>query len=277
SLDADGNVSIGTFTTGHFSRDNLVISEDNASVGLSLLSATGGTTILGLGDDVNNLAAAIVYTVSLNRMLFRINGNQIAMQLNSDLSVQAEHDMKVLENLTVGGDLGLSASGVNTIWSTFLSVKDQIYPGNTAPAAASTLIVFANSRTEWYTMQFDKDVVERAQCVPVVLPPDYDGRALTVEVWWTGRVSAVPGDTVKWRIDTMAHGDGDDLGLTTGQTNVILTDTFQGTADELHRISGTVTPGNRGADDDAISFQIRRVVSDTYTHDAHLIGLRISY
>ena len=180
-------------------------------------------------------------------------------------------------DMTVGGDLGLSASGVNTIWSTFLSVKGQIYPRTNNFAPAATKIDFAASRTEWYTIAFDPSTMEAVQCVPVVLPPDYDGRALTVEILWTGRNSAVPGATVKWRIDTMAHGDGDDLGLTTGQTNVILTDTFQGTADELHRISGTVTPGNRGADDDAISFQIRRVVSDTYTHDAHLIGLRISY
>lgn len=97
-----GEMIVGNFTAGNVAANNIVISEDDANVGISLLGATGGQTKIFFGDDVGNAEGSITYDVSSNRFLFNTN-NLLAMRLTSTQAVQAEHDLIVLEDAIVNG------------------------------------------------------------------------------------------------------------------------------------------------------------------------------
>lgn len=186
-------------------------------------------------------------------------------------NVAMDGDLTVDGALEVGGDF--EVAGVNGTWTVFQTARSG-WPGYLSGCSGPNLLGFAGSwRLSWHTLDFDKDTDEYGS-FNFMLPPDYDGRALRIALYWTA--TAGTGGNVRWRVNLRTNGDDDALDSASYDSFTLL-DAFIAQKD-LHVVSGTRTPSNPIAG--LLALTVQREAShadDTFDADARLIAVRLSY
>ena len=114
--------------------------------------------------------------------------------------------------------------------------------------------------------------------VKIIPPRNWNNGTITAVVHWTSTTEGA--GTVQWDISGVAVGDGDSLsgaGTNYG-TAISVTDT-QTTIDEEQITSRTtaITIANSPADGDALYLKVLRNTADTFTEDAHLLGVSVAF
>jgi hypothetical protein len=194
----------------------------------------------------------------------------VDLMLGGDLHTDGDADIN--GDCTVGGDL--QVDGTNTTWSTYLSAKDG-WPAVSSGAAGPTPLHFGvNTDQSVYTLDFDKDVDKYAK-FNIILPPDYDGRPLSIKLLWTA-TSGTTGD-VLWRVYARCNGDGDDLSSSV-KTDAAGIDSFS-TINALHSVNYNLAPSNASSGKLTV-ITVRRQGShsqDTLDASARLLAIVVSY
>jgi len=112
-----------------------------------------------------------------------------------------------------------------------------------------------------------------------ILPDDYTTSAtITARPFWA--TSNTNTGTVEWDFFCDSLADSSALGDAYTQSAVTVTDNGLGTSNDLHVASdsGAITIGGSPSAGDFVKFKVDRdAVSDTYTGDARLIGVQITY
>ncbi|MBI3119936.1 MAG: hypothetical protein HYZ00_14690 [Candidatus Hydrogenedentes bacterium] len=179
-------------------------------------------------------------------------------------------------NATIAGNASvtgaLAVTGITTSWSATLPAQDGW--GAPVSAAAGPTLLQHNGVIGSKVFDYDKDTDEYA-VFQVMLPRDYDGRALRFTVYWMA--SAGTSGDVRWRVQTRCYDDGYDLGdATTTITGAV--DPFQA-LNKVQAIAIVNTPYNASAGD-LLMIVVRRHASDatdTFNADARLLALRVAY
>lgn len=173
----------------------------------------------------------------------------------------------------VGGDLTLGASGVDKAWSTFIPAS-AISLAATNPAGALAVQVLVAGDTEIAMIPFDPDANEFV-AINFIMPDDYDGSELQLDLYWTALSASGNVDWSFW-IRSFTHDDS--LTATHG-FNSFPTATLTA-ANDLQITTTTKTVGGSSAGGDLITMLLQRAAtagSDTLTVDAQLIGIKLSY
>lgn len=145
-------------------------------------------------------------------------------------------------------------------------------------ADGPTLLQTATNGNLFFTVDFDPTVNEYAHWTCISVPEDYiPGGVIEARINWTATAGAA-GDVV-WRVGALAFGDGDSLDAAPGDEATI-TDTFQG-AGKLHQtaIEAIDVEGDlaAGALITVYVYRDAAAVGDTFTEDAGLINVELSY
>lgn len=173
--------------------------------------------------------------------------------------------------LTPTGDFTFGVGGVDKTWNKWLPAT--MWWVDTA--GAMTLTTFAAGDVLMPTIPFDKDSQEFINC-QVMLPADYDGSALTFEVFWS-ESAGTTGSTV-WIIWSSTAQDNDSLNQVVGATN-FSADAFQANLD-LYIVSKSITPTGASTGDRILTLRFGRNAtsgSDTFDADALFLGMNVSY
>jgi len=174
---------------------------------------------------------------------------------------------------TVSGDRLLSATGVDKTWSTYISASG-ISLASTNPAGALAVQVMSAGDTEIAMIPFDQSSNEFVTTA-FIMPDDYDGSSMTIELYWT----ALSGTgAVDWSFWIRGFTHDDDLTSTHG-FNAFSTSTLTA-ANDLQITSTTKTIGGSVVGGELITLLLQRAASagsDTLNADAQLIGIKLSY
>jgi len=178
---------------------------------------------------------------------------------------------------TIDGDTEIGGSlcvnGLAHQWAKFIPA-DHMWPAQDIPCTGPASVRWAWLK-ESQAMHFAPGTVSSA-VFTLATPADYDGRDLTICLYWTS-VGTV-GDGITWRAYAMGHGDGADLAEPIA--NVFETmDTLQESL-YLHECTLTITPNAASPSGSLLTFAIRRngaAATDTLPGTAMLIGARVSY
>lgn len=196
-----------------------------------------------------------------------------AGNLATDGDVTVDGALDVQGDLTVGGDFELGANGVHRAWSTWLDADAGVPIGASPPTGPTLWDLRSDRKIE--TLDYGTASALIDGVFPAILPPDYDGSALKIDIFWTTD-SGTSGD-VLWQIAAVCYGDGDDASGAWGGLNAV-TPAFQGQKVQ-HISSITVTPVN-AIDGNMLYILLRRNgghVNDTFDGTARVQGIRISY
>jgi len=174
---------------------------------------------------------------------------------------------------TVSGDRLLGATGVDKTWSHFIPAS-AISLAATNPAGALVVQVMASGDTEIAMIPFDASTNELVTTA-FIMPDDYDGSNMTIDLYWT----ALSGTgAVDWSFWIKGFTHDDDLTVAHGfnsfstATLTALNDLQITTATKT--ISGSVVGG------ELVTLLLQRAASagsDTLNADAQLIGIKLSY
>lgn len=181
-------------------------------------------------------------------------------------------------NIAADGDLrvdgGVNAGGSVMSWKVFLGARNG-WPTLSLGCSQPVQVDLGNAfYPSIYVMDFDKDADEYSK-FNLFMPTDYDGRALQVTVHWT----ATEGSSghVRWVVNARCFGDHDSMDTNVSQ-NIVLDDVFNA-QNEVHVITGTITPTD-AANGGLLALMVRRQADhaeDTFNADARLIGISLRY
>jgi hypothetical protein len=144
----------------------------------------------------------------------------------------------------------------------------------TTPAGAVVNVEFQASRTYIPLMPFSGSGSDQEAASFVVgLPDDYDGSALSVDIFWT--ILSGSG-TVLWSINPASFQEGDNMAVSnTGFTSSA--DTAL-SVEYLNITTQSGTPTGASAGDKTLTVLVRRLAGyDTMAADAQLIKIDVSY
>lgn len=166
-------------------------------------------------------------------------------------------------------DLGFSNN--RTIWipATSMSiVTSSALTNNNSSSGVRFVVTYFDTTTQEYAI------------ASMVLPDDWGGGTLSVKFVWISATN--DGNSVVWGITGTALNDGDDVNTITEGTQATVADAGTAGASVYAKVSGaaTLTVGNSPNVGDVVTFEITRVTgdgSDTYSGDAGLIGIIITY
>lgn len=186
-------------------------------------------------------------------------------------NVAMDGDLTIDGSIDVAGDL--EVGGVDATWSAFQTARSG-WPAFQNGCSGPNLLGFASSwRVSWQSLDFDKDT-DKYATFNFVLPPDYDGRALRIRLYWTA--TSGTGGSVRWRVHLRASGDSDPLDNSTVDSFALL-DGFIAQKD-LHEATGTRVPSNPVAGLLVLTVQREAVhADDTFDADARLLAIRLNY
>lgn len=207
---------------------------------------------------------------------------------SGDVTVAGEIDAQGGLNNTAGAALLVNAplelrnairsgtGGCNKTWSHWLNPAHAIKPSSAFPAGP-TVVWNGNFSASYTYLDFDRST--RQFCAYAVsLPPDYDGSALKLTIFWTA-TAGTAGQVVIWRVRLGASADNGDTAATITDVGGQLTDEFL-SAKKLHvctTVAGTPTTAAGGQ---LLFINIDRQAdsaSDTLNAEARLLGARLQY
>ncbi len=232
--------------------------------------ATDGDMALGgqldvqsgsLGNSTGNLSLDALSATADSTITFK----------NSDATYETQ--VTVEGDLLVQGNLELGSAGVNRSWSAWLRATDGLGNGGNPPTGPTAWNLWSGIPTntlDYITISAFVDAVFQ-----VILPPDYDGSALELELYWTAN-SGTSG-SILWQTTSVCYQDGSDATSAWGGVTS-MTETFQGQLIQ-HVAALTTTPAN-ASNGNIMYFLIRRNgshVNDTFDGTARLQGIRVSY
>lgn len=196
-----------------------------------------------------------------------------AGNLATDGDVTIGGALDALGSLSVGGDFELGANGVNRAWSSWLDVGDGVPSGGTPATGPTSWDVRSDRKIQ--TLDYGTASALINATFQAILPPDYDGSALKMDIFWTAN-SGTSGN-VLWQIGANCYGDGDDASGAWGGL-IAVTPAFQG-QNVQHISTVTITPADASAGN-MLYILLRRNgghASDTFDGTARVQGIRIRY
>ncbi len=231
-----------SFTTGNSAKDGTAFRSDD-----------GVFTILGSKSDGSGSTAVCL----------QIDQSTIATTLGGALEV--------------GGDLTLGASGVNTMWNEWVSAERGMWVGTSNNPSATGLKVYEANIREAHTFTCATGAISRT-FGSVMLPEDYDGRAMVATLYWT--TTDTDSTNVTWQFLDTAAITGDLLtasGLANG--SIVVNDSAPSVISELKTTAFAFTPfsGTSGAGQMLFFSMLRNGVTDSNTGSADVIGIKFHY
>lgn len=173
------------------------------------------------------------------------------------------------------GDTGeTGATGPAPAGQIFLSAAG-MWPSTTSGCANNALSETSSNDLNYYTLDFDKDSDEHAECT-IAMPSDWDAGTVTAKFYWTTSAGS-SGETIQWAIKGVSLGNDDAMDSSFGTAQSV-SDTWIANED-LHITSETsaITVTGAGASE-IVQFKVYRDVSeDTLNGDAKLIGVMITF
>lgn len=168
---------------------------------------------------------------------------------------------------------GNSTLGLHNIWIP----AQAMYPTADGGSSNITTSEVTEGAPELRTLDFDKDTTEFAQ-FSIAMPKSWNESTITFTAYWT---AASGSGGCSWGLQGVAVSDDDPIASTFG-TAVVVDDTYNGTANDLHitSVSGDLTIAGTPVAGDLCFFQVFRDhddSNDTLTTDAKLIGIKINY
>lgn len=217
-------------------------------------------------------------TGGLLRAELLIEGDEAGSDAGGDLRLACYSDDGTTptgDALTIDRATAAGRFGVNLHWRQPLSTDAGVAVDSAGqdPDVAGW-VVLQTGRMQAYLVDFDKDTAE-VMVWPFTMPPDYDGRAINVRIWWTA--TAGTAGVVRWLAQIAGFSDDDDL-TGTDLTTLTIDDTFLAQND-LHICSKSFTPSDVAANDLCL-FRLNRAAtsgSDTFDADARLIHVELSF
>lgn len=177
-----------------------------------------------------------------------------------------------LDTVTIDGDFGLGASGVNTAWHVEIQPGTADLGATNPPARVSAQYgPNGNTGVRGEVLAFDQTTPEFAHWF-LTLPQDYDGRAITVRLRWSTQASS---GTVQWRVYLRVYGDSDTL-----NENLSVTATITPTADTVEDVNVDAlvfTPSASARGQLAQLILERNPAADSLAADAQFIEGEVAY
>lgn len=176
------------------------------------------------------------------------------------------------QNLTIEQDF--SITGRDLTWSQYLHAADG-FPTSISGCSPVSQTQVRLREVEYRSLDFDNSLDQRA-IFNFVLPPNYQGGSLKVELFWTYSVGTAGGNT-RWIVNILNLSDNDPMNQDVNPGFAILEDTAIAVHD-LHKITLTLTPVNAIAGDYCNVVVVRNSnhAGDTFDNFAQFISLRIS-
>ena len=173
--------------------------------------------------------------------------------------------------VTVSGDI------LTTNKRTIYVDAGSMVPTVTNGASAGTQELATNDVMIDY-FAFDTSTSEKVQ-FKLVMPEMWDAGTIKAKFYW--KTSGTDTGTLHWYIQAVAHSDSGALDTAFGTAvTTSAQDAGNGTLNDLHITEPTtaVTVAGSAERPDLVLFQIyRNVATDTYSEDAHLLGVVIEY
>lgn len=278
-MDGAGNAAL----SGDLTVDGAASFLSSITSGNLTVKSDGGIPYLSISDDSNNQDVRIQLTHGGVGTWYIGSDYDDARTLKFDWE-SSDFASPALElttggDMTVHGDMGLGANGVNTMWSTWFGPGNGLVAGNTSPPSAQTLQVYEANITEcesWVCLTAANSRMSGA----LELPEDYDGRALVADVYWTQ--SSTDTGNVRFQLTNTVFVDGDDLtGTGPAHAAPSVNHSPPGVVGELIVTSITFTPANAAdAAGQILTVLLARSgnhVDDTNTRSAFVLGLKFHY
>lgn len=245
----------------------------------------------GVVQEIGGAAGTLSIDATTSDLFSASSGTLLADDLGADKIYFWDDSEGKATGLELGTGLLISGTTLNADTGTTINNTDTFYTATNfwIPAAAwiprTTNGCGVDSRelstnkTNFDELLFDAAAVEYAQAL-WLLPNNYDNGTLTVRFFWTASGAGDGSDDVVWGIQGRALADDDALDIAFGTAQTV-TDTLLATND-MHTTAATtaITLGGTAAANTPIQFQIYRDAtnaSDSYSHDARLLGVEISY
>lgn len=177
-------------------------------------------------------------------------------------------------DVVVGGDLSLDAGGVNKLWRRWVSAREfDLFATSTDPIYRQYNASFCHG-----PVREMPDSVITTLGAFIGLPPDYDGSALTMKIYWSVLTGGTVGQVVQWNIRSNTFKDDETLDV--GSSAYQLPQDAMLALEDLHIVSNSHVPGGATAGDTLLWVSVARRGSDaadTLAATADFIGLEISY
>jgi len=181
-------------------------------------------------------------------------------------------------NLATDGDVSLDGAlrieGMPQAWSQFVPAYRMWLPDAGDGPAVGPTRVRHEFLVETQLIDFAPGV-SRSVVFNTALPPDYDGRTIAIDIYWTA-AAGTAGD-VEWRLVAYTFAPGDDLAITYVTPNIVYS-TFTG-VDKVHKATLAMQP-DFAVPGEFATMGVRRkgdTAQDTFDGDARLMGVRLRW
>lgn len=242
-----------------------LVSEDNAEDWATLISGIVEAT------DYSSKAWAIG-GVGVTDTAARGAAKEWASNAFNDLVDTSEYSAKHYS--VVAANSAASVVGKQTIWIPAQAMTPTVSNGAAFPQGVETTA----GNPDMIVMDFDPALDENAQ-FQIAFPKQWNEGTVTAQFFWSG--TTVNTGNVIWNIAGVAVSDNGLIDAAYG-TAVAVTDAFSGTLEDLmvSAESGAITISGTPAEGDVCFFKVTRDadnVSDTYTGDARLFGIKLHF
>ena len=264
-------------------------------------SSTSSLAFSALTSGTNTQAAMVVGSLAsldytgtgtINATTFKGNSRVAAADGGTGITTSASTGIPSISSGT-WSVIGTTGSG-SAVLATSPTVTTPTISGNitytgTQPlrtavlTAAGAIVGISSNATQkqtngmnfsYYTLNFDKDLVQRAYW-QFTVPTSYTGTTISVQIFWIA--NATTGD-VKWQVatDSKTSGQAWDSALSTASTSTVTT---TGTANNVNVTTiNNVTSG--WAADEPVMFELQRIANDaadTLAVDAQVLQVKIKW